>query len=675
MDTYRNDSNRFVKSDGFVLILLILTLLAIGGAIVFTGIVGSSLSRERFDAEASATSDVLLQAKLSLLGYAARVTDGGNGYRLGNLPTPDILNTAATGILYDGVSDSNKCLGSAGGGLPGVIGGNANKRCLGKFPTKDLPLALGITDAHDPAGKVPWLAISPNLDFWDSCLNIVNSEVLNFAFTGFGCPTLPTLSTSLPYPWLTVYDKTGIVLSSRVVAVLIMPGQAISTETLSQVRTPSAPGLPTDYLDSIALPLGCTSGCVKTINNAGLTNEFVSIPAGTIYPSDAEDIVKRGQPIKFNDVVVYITIDEFIAFLEKRVLKEMASAAKELSDPAKKNIGFPWAAPYTSAPDSYAKFASAPGNVTGLFPFFVGVAASTPPLGYPSYQTDLNWTISGLSNPSKTCVQVQSGPNRWINTREGITSVVAASGASPLATTSCTWKGLGVLSCTGTITSNPTLTFQHFSSLSRCNAGTPVSGSPPTYTRTRTIALSMEATCSGTLTNSYLAASDTQPQSWSWNCTSAQALPAFTVDVLEDFATTTPPTTGSATFNGGGRPVTVTNMRYQPLMPYWFYQNEWYKTAFYALSPARRPPPGLIPHNCGAATTLTVGGTSLDNGLTILAGSRLPNLPAVPAQARPSPNILHYMEPNAPTDFANCIFKGIGTPITPIYNDRLLPIQ
>ena len=655
LKTHQNGQNKFVKDDGFVLLLIVLTILAIAGAIVLAGVAGNSLSRERFDAEAAAKSDVLQQAKLSLLGYAASVTNGATGYRLGNLPTPDVLNATATGILYDGFSDSNKCLGKTGGGLPGVVGGNTNKRCLGKFPIKDLPLALGITDAHDPAGKVPWLAISANLDFSDSCLNIVNSEVLNFAYTAFSCPTLPTLSTSLPYPWLTVYDKNGVALSSRVAAVLIMPGEALTTETRSQARSPSAPGLPTDYLDPIALPLGCTSSCVKTFDNAGLANEFISIAAGTLYPADAEDTAKRGQPIKFNDVVVYITIDELIAFLEKRVLKEMASAVNELSGPLpKKNIGFPWAAPYATAPDSYAKFASAPGKVTGLFPFFVAVTTPAPPLGFPSYQTDLNWTIAGLSNPSKTCVQVENSPsNRWINTRQGITAAVAASGTSPLATTSCTWKGPGALSCDGTITSSPTLTFQHFSSLSRCNAGTPVSASPPTYTRNRTITITMDATCSGALTNAYVAASATQPQSWSWNCTSVQN--TFTVDISEDFTTTTLPATGSASFNGTGSSATVTNMRYQPVMPYWFYQNEWYKTAFYALSPALRPAP--IAHNCGAATTLTVGGSSLDNGLVILAGSRLPNLPLVPAQPRPSANIADYMEPTAPTDFANCIFR------------------
>jgi hypothetical protein len=149
------------------------------------------------------------------------------------------------------------------------------------------------------------------------------------------------------------------------------------------------------------------------------------------------------------------------------------------------------------------------------------------------------------------------------------------------------------------------------------------------------------------LTNSYSAASDTQPQHWSWNCTSVSAAGGsfFTVDVAEAF-TTPIPVTGSFLFNASGRSVTVTNMRYQPLMPFWFYQNEWYKTAFYALSPANRPTPFVL-HSCGAATTLNVGGISLDNGLVILAGSRLPNAPATPTQTRPTANIMDYMEPTS----------------------------
>ncbi len=650
-------------------------MLAIGGAIVFTGIAGSLISRERLDAEATSNSDILQLAKLSLLGYAASVTNGAGGNRLGNLPTPDILNTAGTGILYDGrIDSSNKCLGNSAGGLPGVAGGNSNKRCLGKFPIKSLPLALGITDAHDPTGKVPWLAISANLDFWDSCLNILNSEVLNFVYTAVNCAAITTtVSTTLPYPWLTVYDKDGAILSQRVAAVLIMPGMAIDTETRSQARSPSAPGQPADYLDAIRVPLGCSGGCVRTFDNAGLANEFIVVPAGTLYPADAEDVAKRGQPVKFNDVVIYITIDELMAFLEKRVLKEMAGAVNELSSPVKKNIGFPWAAPYSTAPDSYSKFASAPGNVTGLFPFFVNPAVG-PEIPYPTYQTDLNWTVAGLSNPTtKMCLQVQSSPsNLWINASQRITAAFASPGASPLATTSCTWRGSNALACTGTVTSiSASQSFQQFTTSARCIAGTPVA-STANYTRTRTVTLATDATCSGTLTNSYTAASDTQPQHWSWNCTSVQGGTLFTVNISEAF-TTPIPVSGSFLFNGTGRSVTVTNMRYQPLMPFWFYQNEWYKTAFYALSPANRPTP-FVAHNCGAATTLNVGGISLDNGLVILAGSQLPNAPATPTQTRPTSNIMDYMEPTSSTDFANCIFKAIGLPITSSYNDRLLPV-
>ena len=116
--------------------------------------------------------------------------------------------------------------------------------------------------------------------------------------------------------------------------------------------------------------------------------------------------------------------------------------------------------------------------------------------------------------------------------------------------------------------------------------------------------------------------------------------------------------------------MTVTNMRYQPLMPYWFYQNEWYKTAFYAVSPAK-----LSGATCGSSTTLTVGGSAVDNGLVILAGSRLPNLPASPTQVRPSATITNYLEQVASTDFANCIFRKPGTTITSAFNDQLLTVQ
>ena len=656
---------------GFVFVLIVLTLLAIGGAIFLTGVAGNLVGRERSDAEAIAKSDVLQQAKLSLLGYAARVTNGASGNRLGNLPTPDILNTAGTAIVYDGLSDSsNKCLGNSGGGLPGA-GANANKRCLGKFPIKDLPLALGITDAHDPAGKVPWLAISPNLDFWDSCLNILNSDVLNFAYTAFNCPILPTQSTALAYPWLTLYDKDGAVLSSRVAAVLIMPGEAITTETRSQARTPAAPGQPADYLDSIQVPLGCTSSCVRTFDNAGLANEFIYIPAGTYYPTDAEDPAKRGQPIKFNDVVVYITIDELMAFLEKRVLKEMASAVNELSNPANKNIGFPWAATFTAS-DTIDNFYMQPGQVVGRFPFFPDVRTPTPSGGYPPIRSDISWTVTGVSAPAKNCVLVQTGPNRWINVRENIHTDIMSESASGTSST-CTWKGADKVDCTEVAGYTKTFskTFTRFSTSARCNAATPVADSFA-YSVSRTISIpNIDLSCNSAPAITYQAATSVLPQRRTWSCTSVNTLSSTMQVNMTDFVSypLSPfSTSASISITNPSATTTISNLRHQPLMPYWFYENDWYKTAFYAVAPGRLP--GAT---CGATTTLTVGGVSLDNGLVILAGSRLPNLPATPTQVRPTANIIDYMEQTVTGDFGNCIFKG--NPIPSSYNDRLLPVQ
>lgn len=653
--------------------LVVLSLLTIGGAIFLVGLGAGATNADRSAKIRTTSGDTLAQSKLALLGYFVRETSGGNGYRLGNFPTPDSLADSQ----YSGNSDGDRCLSNIGTGLPPVVGSSANKRCLGKIPWRDLALDLGVVDANDPLGRVPWLGVSANLSYWDQCLNIVNSEVLNFSYTAFNCPVLPTLSTSLPHPWLTVRNETGAILSDRVAAILILPGAPITTETRTQSRATTNPtqisdGQVADYLDSIRLPLGCSATCTTTYDNAGLNNQFISIPIGTRYPANSEDVAKRNQAIAFNDVVIYITIDELMPILERRVLAEMTSAMRDVSGVApKKNIGYPWAAAFIS-PTNYASFNSQPLSLVGLFPFFVNTESPAPPGGYPSYQTALDWTVTGLSNPTRTCVQIQSTPSAmWINTRQRITSAVAAAGSLPLASSSCTWSGVSALYCNGTSTAALTSSYTLFATLSRCNAGTPNSGTT-NYTRQRTITLAANATCTSTPVSTYSPASATQPQRWTWTCPSVLSSSVFLVDVNDQFTTTPLAATGAASFNAASRAVTTTT-RYQPLMPYWFYQNEWYKTAMYGLSPSKAPSAGST--DCGAATTLTVGGTSVSTAVAVLAGSRLPSLPATPTQTRPSGVVTNYLEgPNA-TAATNCTFAAARTPVNNGYNDQLIVFE
>ena len=657
---------KLTKSDGFVLLLIVLSLMAIGGTIFLVGMGSGLVGAERSAARRAAAGDTLAQARLALLGYAVRETNGGTGYRLGNFPTPDSLANGQ----YDGTSDGDKCLSNSGTGIPPITGNSANKRCVGKFPWKDFSLDLGVVDANDALGRVPWLAISANLSFWDTCIEVLNSEVLNAVAAAYTCPSA---AGALPHPWLTVRNEMGATLSNRVAAVLILPGAPITTETRSQSRNAQSPnqtsdGRPSDYLDSIRLPLGCSIGCTATYDNAGLNNEFIAIPLGTRYPANSEDVTKRNANIAFNDVLIYITIDELIPILERRVSSEMAAALRDVSGtPPKKNIGYPWAATFVS-PTNYANFNSQPLSLLGLFPFFVNTESVTPLGGYPPYLTALDWTVTGLSSPARSCAQVRTGPNRWIDTRERITSAVAAAGSLPSASTSCTWKGVSALFCTGTSAVPLTSSYTLFSTATRCNNGTPNSGTA-SYTRQRTINFTADATCA-TSSASYFAANATQPQRWTWSCPSVAN--TFNVDVTDQFTTTPIAVTGNAFFNAAGRSVTTTT-KYQPLMPYWFYQNEWYKTAFYALSPSKAPSAGAT--DCGGATALTVGGTSVSTAVALLAGSRLPNLPSTPTQIRPSTVVTNYLEGFNATAATNCTFAGSGTAVNSSFNDQLIVFE
>ena len=215
--TTRVRSNGFVKNDGFVLLLIVLTLLAVGGAILFTNLGTGGGRADPQGVRARVSTDVLLAAKLALIGYV--VSSPEQTYRPGVFPIPDSF---ANGN-YDGAEDA-KCLGTGVNGLPAVASASTSKRCLGKFPWKAIGFDLGQVDQNDPTGRVPWLAVSANVVSYDNCLKVLNSDsaALESPMTA-SCPlasAFPPYSqpATLPHPWLTVVNENGVVLSNRVVA-------------------------------------------------------------------------------------------------------------------------------------------------------------------------------------------------------------------------------------------------------------------------------------------------------------------------------------------------------------------------------------------------------------------------------------------------------------------------
>ena len=182
LQTLRIRRKRRVKSKGFVLLLIVLTLLVTGGVILFTNLGALAARNEQQLVRTLASNDVLLAAKLALIGYVVAPPD--KTLRPGVFPIPDSFDNSE----YDGTSDS-QCLGTGPNGLPGVGSASTLKRCLGKFPWKTLGFDLGTVDQNDPTGRVPWLAVSANVVSYDDCLRVLNSDsaALDSPMT-VGCP-------------------------------------------------------------------------------------------------------------------------------------------------------------------------------------------------------------------------------------------------------------------------------------------------------------------------------------------------------------------------------------------------------------------------------------------------------------------------------------------------------
>jgi hypothetical protein len=671
---------------GFVLLLIILAVLTIGGVSLLVVLGARAASSDRQIQQAIEDNKTLMAAKAALLGYLVQTTDGGSGFRLGNLPTPDILNklpVAAKGtqIEYDGYSDgdfdtagANKCLSTNLNGLPGVSPGTSSlqptQRCLGKFPWRTLNLDVGNPSANDPLGQVPWLAISANLNLRDRCLDKLNSDILNWAPTsGVACP--PVAANQVPYPWMVVVDQLGSVLSNRVAAVLIMPGSPIQTGNRNQSRTQTNPGFASDYLDAISIPLGCSTTCTATFDNAALTNTFIQIPGGVRYPGSAEDATLRGQPLKFNDVLIYMTIDELMPYIERRVLSEMSAAVK---DSKSKTTTYPWAASFPAiAPSDYSSFASAPVNAFGLFPFFN--SSITLP-----YQSDFDWQINAVPALAKNCVPVQTAPPRYIDINQNLRADYYVGsvnqGSATGSTSTCQWSGIPAsgnvnLAC-GYSYSSASPNNKAFTLYS--NAACTIiaaSGSPQTYNVSRTVAVTAMPVCSrANLVVSYQGADATHPQRLTWACSSVVSSSVFDVSVSDSITIPTPPSSQTGTFlvSGTSKNVSVSNLRYQPLMPTWFYNNDWYLSAFYAVSPSKAPS-AITP--CGSISQLTSGNSPVD-AVVMLAGSRLPV--SAPTQTRPSAAVADYLEALNLAGGTTCNFASSSANVTSSSNDQVLVV-
>jgi hypothetical protein len=313
-------------------------------------------------------NDILNRTREAVI--AATVSASGVSERPGNMSRPDVVADTATTKNYNGDAETGCFDQSKVDGLPLIID-HPNVRCLGRFPWRSFGLSNTSFSENDSTGEMPWYAVSGNLAF-QRCVEFLNPDILAFSYVGHICPADSGIApTSLPYPWLTVRDARGVVVSDRVAVVILVPGAAIN----GQVRPP-APNLsgPNQYLDAVTLTVttvtaGCASPpCTRTFSNADFDNDFIQANMGET----------------FNDRLIYITIDELMEKIEARAGQEIRASVERFRQ---QNGSFPWLAPFAN-PTSYANYAAQTSTRVGLVPYYKTGQA---------FVTDFSWRISNGS--------------------------------------------------------------------------------------------------------------------------------------------------------------------------------------------------------------------------------------------------------------------------------------
>lgn len=540
----------------------------------------------------------LAEAKQALIGWAVTrgSTSSPGSSRPGDLLAPDTLTDATPN--YDGDQETTCLDGSRPTGLPGISTG-VNMRCLGRLPWRALQtgikggeeqddnspsqIKMGERDAN---GLMPWYAVSANLTATDSCLTLLNSALTTRSYPG---SHVCADATSLPYPWLTVRDTRGNVLSNRVAFVVMMPGPIVGSQ---QRRAAPNLGGASEYLDSMTVASGCSAPCVAgTYSNADLDNDFIA--------GDTTDT--------FNDRLLYVTIDELMAAVENQVSSTIAGALRSFattytdSSPSPR---YPWLAAFnpagTSTPDATV------GTVRGMAPTHVVGSAFT---------TGFTWAMGGTP-PVTRSGTVSSGEVRNYTVPDGQGS--------------CTWSSIGMhrVECTATVT-NPevgvtrrqvTLRYTGSSTSyvvsSSANAGNLVV-SPATATTLTT--RSINRTTLGSVTIQIL---DYNDASITWTYNPFTGTWSYGAEIV-----------GYGTESAGsGYSIRTSGITMYPVLPTWYVNNEWHRYTYAAIAGGYQPGAGnSCASGCftvrlnGNNVTTTAQGVALSAGGLLTGQSRSPH--------------------------------------------------
>ncbi len=470
MEKPRLNSLFFKRQQGAVLLLMTLVLAVSATAFAFKALNQSNVQIER----EKITLNALTEAKAAVIGWSVSHPN-----LPGSMPFPDRNgdgNYDGNSDCYTGTFNYSFLLGQ----LPWL--GQTN-------PCTALPLTGFGVDVRDGSGNRLWYAVSRNLvhDYQTGTDPIIN----------------PGIITSPTYNWMTVYDKRGNLISNRVAVVIIAPGAIVG----AQDRSAAAPNA-SEYLDSFYLAAG---GGIKS--NTGYTLPDEDFYMGEDMRNVPESDTTYQHPYYFNDKLVYITIDELMAEVEKRAATE---AKNVLNSYNTTNGFFPYAAPLAN-PLTHSCQTS---TLSGLLP--TATSAST--------------SCTCASNVNCTCAFSKITNVQYIRTSPTATWT-SNTGSCSRSGVTCTCTGAG--SCTRT-----TRTFS-CTSAGVCTLSGGASGSykfngvftsPAAQVNTRTGSCTLGScgavTCTGSGTFSYTPCSDLALPTYP----AANSLPSwFTTNNWQDY--------------------------------------------------------------------------------------------------------------------------------------------
>jgi hypothetical protein len=667
------------RQQGVVLLLIVLAMLAIGGGILIAAVVAGQSESQRRTSQTLESYDLLVAAKEAIIGYSTGLQSGGT--RPGQMPPPDTL----ANNNYDGTPDSGCFDATQPNGTPELSNNaakSANLRCIGRVPWATLGLSMANASQQDVLGQVPWYAVSQNLVQAD-CMKYLNSQTASQSTTSFLCNT----TTGPAWPWLKVCDATGRIISSRVAFVLIAPGPAISTEGRTQSRPNNPSGVPKDFLDAVPIPSGwsdipsserCgTNDTGLAIDNAALKDEFIIGEIGS----------------NFNDRLLYVTIDELMEHVERRVaaeVRESIAAYKNLTG------GYPWLAIVANPSTQISATLAVPSTLSGLIPFVTAKTGGTS----NQFLTELAWEISGsgtdtlsggaTSSPSFLCYggtyqcRLRTAAATPATIPRTITSALLRTNSIPTPIVKCTYSYATTTKNVVSISCEQSNTYTSMTSVSYtvqrriCCSGTYITISQFSGTQTRLYDITLSATQgSGNPIITSANASKTALRT-----ITSQANLAFSGVTISD--RWTPNVVGSAPFDISSGPflqwtgsVSGTGTykitaRALPELPSWYESENWHESMYAAISPDSTPSSGTSA-SC-SANCFSVGPRAGIDVVVIASGPQLTTISPAQNRYASTPTTVDFLEaPNA-TGTSTKTFSAINSKRTITYADTIATI-